>query len=71
MDREAGEGGGMEKTVILPGGRVTLSKARRDRWKWVPGTTLVVEETAEGVLLRPLLPLTKTEEVVGNPSKRG
>jgi hypothetical protein len=40
----------MEKTKLLPGGRITLSKAQRDRLKWVPGSTLVIEETAAGVL---------------------
>ncbi len=45
-----------------------LPKAVRDRRRWSPGTRLTVEETPEGVLLRPapLFPPTRMEDVFGS-----
>jgi AbrB family looped-hinge helix DNA binding protein len=40
-------------TVVSTKGQVILPKAVRARRDWPAGTRLVVEETAEGVLLRP------------------
>jgi AbrB family looped-hinge helix DNA binding protein len=46
----------METTKVSSKGQVVLPRAVRERKKWQPGTTLVVEETQEGVLLRPEKP---------------
>ncbi len=40
-------------TTLSTKGQVILPKAIRDRLHWEPGTRLVVEQTEEGVLLRP------------------
>jgi AbrB family looped-hinge helix DNA binding protein len=40
-------------TVVSSKGQVILPKAVRARRNWPAGARLVVEETAEGVLLRP------------------
>jgi AbrB family looped-hinge helix DNA binding protein len=52
-------------TVISTKGQVILPKAVRERRQWTPGTRLVVEETAEGVLLKaaPVFAPTRPEEV--------
>ena len=44
-----------------------LPKLVRDSRAWPPGTEFQVEETAEGILLRPLsrFPVTTLAEVVG------
>jgi AbrB family looped-hinge helix DNA binding protein len=40
-------------TVVSTKGQVILPSAVRARRNWPPGTRLVVEETADGVILRP------------------
>jgi AbrB family looped-hinge helix DNA binding protein len=40
-------------TIVSTKGQVILPKAIRQRHNWGPGTRLVVEETGDGVLLRP------------------
>ena len=54
-------------TTVSTKGQVILPKAIRERRKWPPGTRLVVEETAEGVLLKaaPLFAPTRPEDVAG------
>jgi AbrB family looped-hinge helix DNA binding protein len=54
-------------TTISTKGQVILPKAIRDHRNWGPGTRLIAENTAEGVLLRaaPSIPRTKPEEVFG------
>ncbi|MGH7880597.1 MAG: AbrB/MazE/SpoVT family DNA-binding domain-containing protein, partial [Candidatus Binataceae bacterium] len=46
---------------------IVLPKAMRDGRRWPPGTEFVVEETFEGLVLRPAKKLAPTslEEVVG------
>ncbi|WP_428391473.1 AbrB/MazE/SpoVT family DNA-binding domain-containing protein [Lichenicoccus sp.] len=39
------------EATIDPDGRVTIPKALLERWGWVPGTKLLVEETDDGVLV--------------------
>lgn len=39
-------------TIVSTKGQVILPKQIRDRRRWSPGTRLLVEETADGVLLR-------------------
>ena len=54
-------------TTVSTKGQVILPKAIRQRRKWGPGTRLIVEETPEGVLLKPapLFPPTRPEDVAG------
>ena len=54
-------------TVVSTKGQVILPKALRDQNNWGPGTRLVVEQTAAGVLLRraPYFKPTRIEDVMG------
>jgi AbrB family looped-hinge helix DNA binding protein len=54
-------------TTVSTKGQVILPKAIRDRRKWGPGTRLVIEETADGVLLKaaPIFAPTRPEDVFG------
>ncbi len=55
------------KTRVSTKGQVILPKAIREKRQWNAGTELVVEETAEGVLLKPadLFPRTEPDRVFG------
>ena len=57
----------METTRLSTKGQVILPKGIRDSRAWGPGTEFTVEETAEGVLLRPAgrFPKTEIREVAG------
>ena len=48
-------------------GQVILPKTIRDQRRWHAGTRLTVEDTSEGVLLKPepLFPKTKVDQVAG------
>lgn len=52
-------------TTVSTKGQVILPKAVRDQKHWDSGTRLVVESTADGVLLRPVqaFKATRPEEV--------
>lgn len=54
-------------TTLSTKGQVILPTAIRRRRRWEAGTKLIVEETADGVLLRaaPLFPPTTVDEVFG------
>lgn len=54
-------------TTVSTKGQVILPKAIRERRKWAAGTRLVVEETPDGVLLKPvpLFAPTRPEDVAG------
>lgn len=54
-------------TTVSTKGQVILPKAIRERRRWRAGTRLLVEETPEGVLLKPasLFPPTRPEDVYG------
>lgn len=56
-----------QTTVVSTKGQVILPKAVRDRRGWKPGTKLTVEETPEGILLKPepLFPPTTLDQVYG------
>ncbi len=58
---------GHPTTTVSTKGQVILPKAIRERRKWAAGTRLVVEETPDGVLLKPapLFAPTRPEEVFG------
>lgn len=61
------------RTRVSTKGQVILPKAIRDKRKWTAGTELMVEETAEGVLLKaaPCFAPTKVEDVAGMLRSRG
>jgi AbrB family looped-hinge helix DNA binding protein len=55
-------------TTVSTKGQVILPKAIHDRLRWDAGTRLVVEQTADGVLLKAMtaaFPLTRPEDVFG------
>jgi AbrB family looped-hinge helix DNA binding protein len=60
-------------TIISTKGQVILPKAIRQQWRWGAGTRLMVENTEEGVLLRPasLFPETRSDEVFAILAYRG
>ncbi len=60
-------------TTVSTKGQVILPKSIRQRRGWGPGTRLTIEDTAEGVLLRPLLcfPPTRPENVFGSLASPG
>jgi len=60
-------------TTMSTKGQVILPKAIRQRRRWASGTRLVVEDTAEGVLLRAasLFPETRPDEVFASLPHRG
>jgi AbrB family looped-hinge helix DNA binding protein len=57
----------METTRLSTKGQIIIPKALRESRAWGPGTKFTVEETPEGVLLRPakLFPPTRFEDVAG------
>jgi AbrB family looped-hinge helix DNA binding protein len=57
----------MDTTRLSTKGQVIVPKRIRDSQAWPPGTELTVEETGDGILLRPAgrLPLTELKEVAG------
>ena len=60
-------------TTVSTKGQVILPKAIRERRKWAAGTRLLVEETAEGVLLKPapLFKPARHEDVAGMLAYKG
>ena len=60
-------------TTVSTKGQVILPSAIRQRRDWGAGTRLIVEETAEGVLLRsaPIFPPTRPEDVRGSLAYTG
>jgi len=60
-------------TTVSTKGQVILPSAIRQRREWRAGTRLLVEETPEGVLLRPVpaFPETRPEDVFGSLPHRG
>lgn len=60
-------------TTVSTKGQVILPKAIREAKGWGSGTKLIVEETRDGVLLRPASPFppTKVEDVFGCLSHHG
>ncbi|RWA72703.1 AbrB/MazE/SpoVT family DNA-binding domain-containing protein [Mesorhizobium sp.] len=54
-------------TIVSANGRVTLPNAIRKRREWGAGTRLQIEDTPQGVLLRPAQDFapTKPEDVFG------
>jgi AbrB family looped-hinge helix DNA binding protein len=63
----------METTRLSTKGQIILPKSIRVSRAWTPGTEFSVEETSEGVLLRPAsrFPKTNIEEVAGCLRSKG
>jgi len=59
-------------TTVSTKGQVILPKAVRERRDWNAGTRLLVEDTADGVLLKraPAFAPTRSEEVFGMLPRR-
>jgi AbrB family looped-hinge helix DNA binding protein len=57
----------METTRLSTKGQIILPKSIRDSRDWQPGTAFTIEETGDGVLLRPAarFPVTGLDEVAG------
>ncbi len=60
-------------TRVSTKGQVILPRAIRQRREWGAGTRLLVEETVEGVLLKPALAFAKTRprDVFASLPRRG
>jgi AbrB family looped-hinge helix DNA binding protein len=60
-------------TTVSTKGQVILPKAIRQQRRWHPGTQLVVEDTIDGVLLKPapLFVPTHPKDVFGSLSQAG
>ena len=61
-------------TTVSTKGQVILPKAIRDQLHWDVGTRLVVEHTADGVLLRPIATVfapTRPKDVFGCLAAKG
>lgn len=63
----------METTRLSTKGQIILPKSIRVSRAWTPGTEFSVEETGDGVLLRPAsrFPKTNIEEVAGCLRSKG
>lgn len=57
----------METTRLCSKGQIVLPKNIRFSRAWAPGTEFTVEETGDGILLRPavLFPRAELDEVAG------
>lgn len=57
----------MERTRLSTKGQIILPKTIRDARSWGPGTEFTVEESADGILLRPArrLQSSAVDEVAG------
>jgi AbrB family looped-hinge helix DNA binding protein len=57
----------METTRLSSKGQIILPKTVRDEHHWAPGTDFTVEDTGDGVLLRPLRtrPPTRLQDLAG------
>ena len=57
----------MENTRLSTKGQIILPKNIRTSRAWVPGTEFTVEETGDGILLRPSgrFPETELDQVAG------
>ena len=63
----------MERTRLSTKGQIVLPQAIRTSRAWGPGTEFIVEESAEGVFLRPALipPESTLDEVAGCLRSKG
>lgn len=64
----------VQTTVLSSKGQVVIPMRLRQSHNWAPGMTLEVEDTAQGVLLRPVRAFftpTKHEDVMGSLKHTG
>ena len=63
----------MEKVKLSSKGQVILPKSVRNAHGWQPGMEFILEEVAEGVLLKPFKPFepTRLEDVIGCAGYKG
>lgn len=63
----------METTRLSSKGQVILPKSVRESHHWLPGTEFMVEDTPDGVLLRPAKSFqpTRLEDVIGCTGYQG
>ena len=63
----------MEKTRLSSKGQVIIPKSIRDSRGWKPGEELLVEETNDGIFLKPArgFPRTMLREVLGCMGYKG
>jgi AbrB family looped-hinge helix DNA binding protein len=57
-----------ETTRLSSKGQIVLPKTMRDQHHWAPGTDFTVEDTGDGVLLRPIKTgrATRLDELIGS-----
>jgi AbrB family looped-hinge helix DNA binding protein len=55
----------MQTTTLSSKGQVIIPKALREALRWRPGTQLEVQDTPEGLLLRPVQPAAKVPLAAG------
>ena len=60
-------------TVVSTKGQIILPKAMREQRRWLPGTRLIVEESADGLFLRAAaqFPAMASEDVFGSLATDG
>jgi AbrB family looped-hinge helix DNA binding protein len=58
----------METTRLSSKGQIILPKVVRDMHHWAPGTDFLVEDTVDGVILRPIKTgqSTRLDDLVGS-----
>jgi AbrB family looped-hinge helix DNA binding protein len=63
----------METTRLSSKGQIILPKTVRDMHHWAPGTDFSVEDTGDGVLLRPIKTSqpTRLDDLVGSLQVKG
>jgi AbrB family looped-hinge helix DNA binding protein len=63
----------METTRLSSKGQIILPKAVRDQHHWGPGTDFSVEDTGDGILLRPVKKgrVSRLEDVAGCLKRNG
>jgi len=63
----------METTKLSSKGQVIIPKSVREAHRWTPGTEFTIEDTPQGVLLRPkrLFPETRLEDGLGCAGYKG
>lgn len=57
----------MDTTRLSSKGQIILPQSVRESHHWVPGTEFIVEDTPDGVLLRPVKPFapSRIEDAIG------
>jgi bifunctional DNA-binding transcriptional regulator/antitoxin component of YhaV-PrlF toxin-antitoxin module len=62
----------MDTTRLLPKGHIILPKTVRDRHGWTYGMDFAIDDTGDGILLRPLKThVTQLDDIVGCLKRKG